>query len=97
MRERERVLQDVLFILAMTHYTILYFLKITQTGQSKGYGFVCFSSPQEANRAVAEMNGHTLSSKPLYVALAQRKEDRRNTIDGGIHARHPLHLQQACV
>ncbi|GFY89580.1 poly(A) binding protein 2 [Actinidia rufa] len=39
-------------------------------GISKGSGFVAYSTPEEASRAM-------VASKPLYVAHAQRKEDRR--------------------
>ncbi|XP_031267142.1 polyadenylate-binding protein 2-like [Pistacia vera] len=47
------------------------------SGISKGSGFVAFTTPEEASRALAEMNGKMVVSKPLYVALAQRKEERR--------------------
>ena len=48
-----------------------------EEGRSKGFGFVCFSSPEEATKAIRVMNGRTVGTKPLYVALFQSKEDRK--------------------
>ncbi|XP_035230180.1 LOW QUALITY PROTEIN: polyadenylate-binding protein 4-like [Stegodyphus dumicola] len=48
-----------------------------RNGHSKGFGFVCFSSAEEATKALSKMNGQIVMSKPLYVALAQCKEERK--------------------
>ena len=68
----------LLLLNTITYTCILAYLQIMmdENGRSKGFGFVCFSSPEEATKAVTEMNGRIIVSKPLYVALAQRKEER---------------------
>ncbi|CAL9161388.1 polyadenylate-binding protein 2 [Musa acuminata AAA Group] len=59
-------------------------------GISKGSGFVAFLVAEEAARALAEMNGKMVYGKPLYVALAQRKEDRRARLQAQFSQMRPV-------
>jgi polyadenylate-binding protein len=82
-------------------------------GKTKGFGFVCFSSPDEASKAVTEMNQRMINGKPLYVALAQRKDVRKSQVcfvvlhtryltnfvklEASIQARNTIRQQQAAA
>ena len=66
-------------------------------GKSKGFGFVCFSNADEATKAVTEFHGKMVHDKPLYVALAQRKDVRKGQLEASIQARNQVRMQQAAA
>ncbi len=43
------------------------------TGRSRGFGFVTFTDPSAAQRAVQEMNGAELDGRTLNVDIAQER------------------------
>ncbi|KAL9653493.1 hypothetical protein ABK040_002126 [Willaertia magna] len=63
-----------------------------KTKQSKNFGFVCFTTPEAANKALTEMNGHMMGSKPLYVNFAQPKELRKAQLEAQHNARKQQHM-----
>ena len=68
-----------------------------QLGKSKGFGFVCFSNADEATKAVSDYHQKMVNGKPLYVAVAMRKDVRKTQLEQSIQARNALRMQQAAA
>ncbi len=46
------------------------------TGRSRGFAFVTYSTPEEAQKAIAAMNGAQIDGRALTVNIARPKEER---------------------
>jgi RNA recognition motif-containing protein len=46
------------------------------TGRPRGFGFVTMSSPEEAQKAIAALNGSQLGGRALTVNVAKPREER---------------------
>ena len=53
------------------------------TGRPRGFGFITMSSPEEAEKAIAAMNGATLDGRNLTVNEAKPREERPPGGGGG--------------
>lgn len=54
-----------------------------ESGQSRGFGFVTFSSDAEATSAIGNWNGKNLSGRDLVVNEARERTDTRGGAPGG--------------
>ncbi len=54
-----------------------------QTGRSKGFGFVEFTTQAEAEKAIELFNNHELDGRPLTVNMARPREERGGGGGGG--------------
>src|SRR5262249_24106291 len=53
------------------------------SGRPRGFGFVTMSTPEEAQKAIAALNGATVDGRALTVNIARPREDRPNPPSGG--------------
>jgi RNA recognition motif-containing protein len=59
------------------------------SGRSKGFAFVEMASPEDAQKAINELNGHSLHDRTLRVDMARPREDRGGGGGGGMRGGRP--------
>lgn len=64
------------------------------TGRSRGFGFVNYKSPEQAAKAIAEMNGRSLQGKILFVGPFQPKAIRQQMLNAQFSQRYMQQQQQ---
>jgi polyadenylate-binding protein len=60
-------------------------------GRSRLFGFVCFTTQEDAGKAVSALNNKMLLGKPLYVALWQPREVRRAQLSSQFQQRQAMY------
>ncbi len=55
-------------------------MKDDQTGLSRGFGFLCYTSPEESFRAINALNGKIWAGKLITVTLHQKREQRQRVL-----------------
>ena len=53
------------------------------TGRPRGFGFITMSTPEEAQKAIAALNGSQLGGRALTVNVAKPREERPAGGGGG--------------
>lgn len=53
------------------------------TGRSKGFGFVEMGSDEEADKAIADLNGKNVMERPINVSEARPQTGRARRTGGG--------------
>src|SRR5206468_12162224 len=59
------------------------------SGRPRGFAFVTMSTPEEAQKAIAALNGASLDGRNLTVNIARPKEERPGGGGGGGGGRGP--------
>jgi cold-inducible RNA-binding protein len=57
------------------------------SGRSKGFAFVELASPEDAQKAIDELNGHSLHDRTIRVDLAKPREEHAGGGGRGGHRR----------